>query len=281
MNFLDKEGVAHLWKHIVAKLNSKVETEDGKGLSTNDFTNEEKEKLANMESFVETKISALVDSAPETLNTLNELSAALGDDPNFATTIANQIGGKVDKEEGKGLSSNDFTTEEKEKLASAIISVDSIEANENGEINTTIVIRNDESTGTIDIVRNPELLWLALQNELSGVLIYQRVIPTDNNAQDYLMDNSELTTLIFSATDEVVAEVWRIGFDNKAPDLLIDCIAHTISIDPNWVAPAANVKSVNNILPDENGNVELDIITDAQIDEICGSTIEVASEVEF
>ena len=33
-----------------------------------------------------------VDSAPETLNTLNELSAALGDDPNFATTIATQLG---------------------------------------------------------------------------------------------------------------------------------------------------------------------------------------------
>ena len=86
-------------------------------------TNEEKEKLANMESFVETKVAALVDSAPETLNTLNELSAALGDDPNFATTIATQIGGKVDKENGKGLSSNDFTTEEKEKAADEGIAI--------------------------------------------------------------------------------------------------------------------------------------------------------------
>ena len=68
-------------------------------------------------SDVDTKISALVDSAPETLDTLNELAEALGDDPNFATTIANQIGNKVDKIEGKGLSTNDYTTEEKEKLA--------------------------------------------------------------------------------------------------------------------------------------------------------------------
>lgn len=45
------------------------------------------------------KIADLVDSAPETLNTLNELSAALGDDPNFATTIANEIGTKATKEE--------------------------------------------------------------------------------------------------------------------------------------------------------------------------------------
>lgn len=45
---------------------------------------------------VEVKISELVDSAPDTLNTLNELATALGNDPNFATTIASQIGLKAD-----------------------------------------------------------------------------------------------------------------------------------------------------------------------------------------
>lgn len=44
---------------------------------------------------VENKISELVNSAPETLDTLNELATALGNDPNFATTIANQIGSKA------------------------------------------------------------------------------------------------------------------------------------------------------------------------------------------
>jgi hypothetical protein len=38
----------------------------------------------------------LVDTAPETLDTLNELAAALGDDPNFATTVSSQIGAKLD-----------------------------------------------------------------------------------------------------------------------------------------------------------------------------------------
>jgi hypothetical protein len=69
------------------------------------------------ETYVDGKVAAMVDSAPETLNTLNELAAALGDDPNFATTIANQIGNKVDKVSGKGLSTNDYTTTEKNKLA--------------------------------------------------------------------------------------------------------------------------------------------------------------------
>src|SRR6056300_1122394 len=43
-------------------------------------------------AFVSTAVSNLVDSAPATLDTLNELAAALGDDPNFATTVTNSIG---------------------------------------------------------------------------------------------------------------------------------------------------------------------------------------------
>jgi len=48
-------------------------------------------------SFVQTAIAALVASAPGTLDTLKELAAALGNDPNFATTITNLIAEKLDK----------------------------------------------------------------------------------------------------------------------------------------------------------------------------------------
>jgi hypothetical protein len=47
------------------------------------------------ESFVSTAISNLVDTAPVTLDTLNELAAALGDDPNFATTVTTALGNKA------------------------------------------------------------------------------------------------------------------------------------------------------------------------------------------
>ena len=47
--------------------------------------------LASAKSYTDTEIAALVDSAPELLDTLNELAAALGDDPNFATTVASDI----------------------------------------------------------------------------------------------------------------------------------------------------------------------------------------------
>jgi len=44
---------------------------------------------------IATEVAALVDSAPSTLDTLNELAAALGDDPNFATTVTNSIATKM------------------------------------------------------------------------------------------------------------------------------------------------------------------------------------------
>ena len=42
-------------------------------------------------------VSGLVGAAPETLDTLNELATALGNDPNFATTVSNQIGKKANQ----------------------------------------------------------------------------------------------------------------------------------------------------------------------------------------
>lgn len=52
-------------------------------------------KKVATEQYVNTEITNLVDSAPETLNTLNELAAALNDDANFSTTITNLIGLRI------------------------------------------------------------------------------------------------------------------------------------------------------------------------------------------
>ena len=47
------------------------------------------------ETYVNTKVAGIVNSAPETLDTLQELASALGNDPNFATTMATEIGKKA------------------------------------------------------------------------------------------------------------------------------------------------------------------------------------------
>ena len=52
-------------------------------------------------AYVETAVAAVVDTAPEALNTLNELAAALGDDASFATTTATSLGEKLPKAGGQ------------------------------------------------------------------------------------------------------------------------------------------------------------------------------------
>lgn len=97
---------------IDSQLNNKVDKVDGYGLSENDFTDELKAKLESIEegAKVITKVSELendlgyqteaqvneaiekiIGSAPEVLDTLEELAKALGDDPNFATTVTQRI----------------------------------------------------------------------------------------------------------------------------------------------------------------------------------------------
>ena len=46
---------------------------------------------AATKGYVDTSVAAVIDAAPAALDTLNELAAALGDDPNFATTVTNSI----------------------------------------------------------------------------------------------------------------------------------------------------------------------------------------------
>lgn len=92
--------------------NNKVDKIPGMGLSHNDYTDAEKNKLDSIqegannitkvselendsgfvtEADVNDAIEKLIGAAPEALDTLNELAAALGDDPDFAGTITRKI----------------------------------------------------------------------------------------------------------------------------------------------------------------------------------------------
>lgn len=62
-------------------------------------------QIANT-AFVMTAIAALLDSAPATLDTLKELATALGDDPNFAATVAGQIGALTSAVNAKANANN-------------------------------------------------------------------------------------------------------------------------------------------------------------------------------
>ena len=75
-------------------------THDDRYFTESEVTSKISTAESNAKSYADTQIAAIVNSAPDTLNTLNELAAALGNNPNFATTIATQIGGKADKSHG-------------------------------------------------------------------------------------------------------------------------------------------------------------------------------------
>lgn len=74
MNVLENIGVARLWNHIIARLNDFVLKEEGKGLSTEDYTTEEKTKLASIEANAEVNVQSDWNNS----------------DPNFATYIKNR-----------------------------------------------------------------------------------------------------------------------------------------------------------------------------------------------
>lgn len=76
----------------IAATNADIQTAlEDRAAIRSEFAAGDAATLASAKSYTDTEIASLVDSAPELLDTLNELAAALGDDPNFATTVANDI----------------------------------------------------------------------------------------------------------------------------------------------------------------------------------------------
>ena len=63
---------------------------------------------AATKAYVDTEVAGLVDAAPGTLDTLNELAAALGDDANFSTTVTNSIATKMPLAGGTFTGNVDF-----------------------------------------------------------------------------------------------------------------------------------------------------------------------------
>ena len=102
--YLDSNGVTTLYKLIkddtVALIDSYSVTINGITTTLDTHINDSDihTPISVIESMIDTRVSDLVNSAPETLDTLKELSDALGNDTNFATTVANQIGNKADKD---------------------------------------------------------------------------------------------------------------------------------------------------------------------------------------
>ena len=107
--------------NIVGNLDTRLVTvENGKAEKT--YVDTELMKKADKSNTytkaeTDSRIQAIIGTAPEALDTLAEIAEALNNDPDFAATVTNLLAQKVDKVAGKGLSTEDYTTAEKIKLA--------------------------------------------------------------------------------------------------------------------------------------------------------------------
>lgn len=85
--------------------------------------------LTSAESYTDQKIADVVDGSPEALDTLYELAKALGDDPNFATTVMDQIGQKLPTTTFENFIDNKaWTKDNLTKLSQLINNINSIKA---------------------------------------------------------------------------------------------------------------------------------------------------------
>ncbi len=84
-----------------AEVDAKAYTDTREGAITTAYQSyadtAEADAVTTANAYTDAEIAALVDSAPELLDTLNELAAAIGDNPNYATDLATSVGTKVSK----------------------------------------------------------------------------------------------------------------------------------------------------------------------------------------
>jgi hypothetical protein len=120
-------------------------------------------------------VTYLVDSAPETLNTLNELSAALNDDANFASTVAASLGNKLDI----STASATYLTQSSASTTYANMTTTPISGFRNAIINGDFQINQRAFTSTTGSVYGFDR-WISLNND--GTTTYSAQTFTPGNA---------------------------------------------------------------------------------------------------
>ena len=255
-NFLDKTGLALVWSKIKLLLTDKVDKVEGKGLSTNDYTAEEKAKLANIAAGAEVNVNAdwdavtgdaailhkpsiptstsdltndsgfiTVNDVPEgaaasTTVPLMDGTAATGTETAFARGdhVHPSDTTKVDKVAGKGLSTNDYTTAEKNKLSG-------IEAGAN---NYTLPTASANVLGGVKVGAN--------------LTITDGVLSADAQAVD---DATTTTSGLMSAADKKKLNGIEVSADKNVIE----------AITVNNAATTVSNKTVNITVPTNNNQL--------------------------
>lgn len=237
----------------------KVDKVDGKELSSNDFTDLLKAKLDNIQEFanyitkvsqlendsnyqnaeqVEAAIQKVIGSAPGVLDTLEEIAKALGDDPNFATTITNkltELKGIIDKEISDRTAADEQVTQKFTELSTTLNATVSELRTFVTETRSELLTKaqaQDEliAKNTANIQRNLELIQGLQSNQNTGLEI-KKLLNTeiearkaedirieakvDKNTQDLTTERNERIAADKVLQDNIDAEeAARIAADN-------------------------------------------------------------------
>ena len=238
----------------------KVDKVDGKELSSNDFTDLLKAKLDNIQEFanyitkvsqlendsnyqnaeqVEAAIQKVIGSAPGVLDTLEEIAKALGDDPNFATTITNkltELKGIIDKEISDRTEADEQVTQKFTELSTTLNATVSELRTFVTETRSELLTKaqaQDEliAKNTANIQRNLELIQGLQSNQNTGYLEIKGLLNTeiearkaedirieakvDKNTQDLTTERNERIAADKVLQDNIDAEeAARIAADN-------------------------------------------------------------------
>jgi hypothetical protein len=238
----------------------KVDKVDGKELSSNDFTDLLKAKLDNIQEFanyitkvsqlendsnyqnaeqVEAAIQKVIGSAPGVLDTLEEIAKALGDDPNFATTITNkltELKGIIDKEISDRTAADEQVTQKFTELSTTLNATVSELRTFVTETRSELLTKaqaQDEliAKNTANIQRNLELIQGLQSNQNTGYLEIKELLNTeiearkaedirieakvDKNTQDLTTERNERIAADKVLQDNIDAEeAARIAADN-------------------------------------------------------------------
>ena len=238
----------------------KVDKVDGKELSSNDFTDLLKAKLDNIQEFanyitkvsqlendsnyqnaeqVEAAIQKVIGSAPGVLDTLEEIAKALGDDPNFATTITNkltELKDIIDKEISDRTAADEQVTQKFTELSTTLNATVSELRTFVTETRSELLTKaqaQDEliAKNTANIQRNLELIQGLQSNQNTGYLEIKELLNTeiearkaedirieakvDKNTQDLTTERNERIAADKVLQDNIDAEeAARIAADN-------------------------------------------------------------------
>ena len=238
----------------------KVDKVDGKELSSNDFTDLLKAKLDNIQEFanyitkvsqlendsnyqnaeqVEAAIQKVIGSAPGVLDTLEEIAKALGNDPNFATTITNkltELKGIIDKEISDRTAADEQVTQKFTELSTTLNATVSELRTFVTETRSELLTKaqaQDEliAKNTANIQRNLELIQGLQSNQNTGYLEIKELLNTeiearkaedirieakvDKNTQDLTTERNERIAADKVLQDNIDAEeAARIAADN-------------------------------------------------------------------